>query len=86
MDLGEIGWGGMDLIGLVQDWHQWWAPVNALISLWVPYDTRMFLSGCTSGGPSSSAQLHTVSYIYLGNNLWLLRVWYLILSLKCVHV
>jgi hypothetical protein len=28
MDLGEIGWGGMDWIGLAQDGDQWRALVN----------------------------------------------------------
>jgi hypothetical protein len=60
-----MGWYGLDWSG------SGLGPVNAVISLWVPHDTGMFLSGCTSGGLSNSVQLHTVSYIYLGNNLWL---------------
>jgi hypothetical protein len=36
MDLGEIGWGGVDWIGLAQDRDKWWAVVNAVMNLWVP--------------------------------------------------
>jgi hypothetical protein len=33
MDLGEIDWGGMDLIGLAQDRDKWKALVNAVVNL-----------------------------------------------------
>jgi hypothetical protein len=36
MDLAEIGWGGMDWINLAQDWDQWQALVNMVMSLRVP--------------------------------------------------
>jgi hypothetical protein len=36
MDLREIGWGGMDLIDLVQGRDQWRALVNTVIKLRVP--------------------------------------------------
>jgi hypothetical protein len=36
MDLGEIGWGGVDWIGPVQDRDKWRAFVNAVMNLWVP--------------------------------------------------
>jgi hypothetical protein len=36
MDLLEIGWGGVDLIGLTQDRDKWRALVNAVMSLLVP--------------------------------------------------
>jgi hypothetical protein len=32
MDLREIGWGFMDCIDLVQDWDQWRALVNTVMS------------------------------------------------------
>jgi hypothetical protein len=36
MDLREIGWDGMDWIGLVQDMDQWKALVNTIMNLQVP--------------------------------------------------
>jgi hypothetical protein len=33
MDLGEIGWGGMDWIDLAQDKKQWRALVNMVMNL-----------------------------------------------------
>jgi hypothetical protein len=33
MDLGEIGWGGVDWIGLAQDRDKWRALVNSLMNL-----------------------------------------------------
>jgi hypothetical protein len=36
MDLGEIGWGGVDWIGLAHNRDKWRALVNAVMDLWVP--------------------------------------------------
>jgi hypothetical protein len=36
VDLGEIGWDGMDWIDLAQDRNQWSALVNTVINLQVP--------------------------------------------------
>jgi hypothetical protein len=36
MDLLEIGWGGVDWIGLAQDRDKWRALVNTVMNLWVP--------------------------------------------------
>jgi hypothetical protein len=36
MDLLEIGWGGVDRIGLAQDRDKWTALVNAVMNLRVP--------------------------------------------------
>jgi hypothetical protein len=63
MDLGEIGWGVLDWIGLAQDRDKWGAVVNAVMILRVPYNSGKISSGYTTGGLSSSSQLH--SYIYV---------------------
>jgi hypothetical protein len=36
MDLGEVGWGDVDWIGLAQDRNSWRALVNAIMNLGVP--------------------------------------------------
>jgi hypothetical protein len=36
MDLGEIGWEGLNWIHLTQDRGQWWVLVNVIMNLWVP--------------------------------------------------
>jgi hypothetical protein len=36
MDLGEVGWGDVDWIGLAQDRNRWRALVNSVLNLWVP--------------------------------------------------
>jgi hypothetical protein len=36
MDLGDIGWGGMDWIDMAQDRDQWRALVNTVMNLRVP--------------------------------------------------
>jgi hypothetical protein len=36
MDLGEMGWGGEDWIGLAQGRDKWRALVNSVLNLWVP--------------------------------------------------
>jgi hypothetical protein len=36
MDLGEMGWGGVDWIGLAQDRNRWRALVNLVLKLRVP--------------------------------------------------
>jgi hypothetical protein len=36
MDLLEIGWVGVDWIGLAHDRDKWRALVNAVMFLWVP--------------------------------------------------
>jgi hypothetical protein len=36
MNLGEVGWGGVDWIGLAQDRARWRALPNAVLNLWVP--------------------------------------------------
>jgi hypothetical protein len=36
MDLGEVGWGDVDCIGLAQDRDRWRALVNLVLNLQVP--------------------------------------------------
>jgi hypothetical protein len=36
MDLGEVGWGDVDWIGLAKDRHRWRAVVNSVLNLRVP--------------------------------------------------
>jgi hypothetical protein len=36
MDLGEVGWSDVDLIGLAQDRNRWKALVNSVLNLRVP--------------------------------------------------
>jgi hypothetical protein len=36
MDLGDVGWGDVDRIGLAQDRNRWRALVNAVMKLRVP--------------------------------------------------
>jgi hypothetical protein len=36
MDLGEVGWGDVDWIGLAQDRNRWRALVSAVLNLRVP--------------------------------------------------
>jgi hypothetical protein len=62
MDLGEIGWGVVDWIGLAQDRGKWRALVNSIINLSVPKNKSGNLSSGLTGALSSNAQLHRVSY------------------------
>jgi hypothetical protein len=36
MDLGEVGWGDVDWIGLAQDRNRWRTLANSVLNLWVP--------------------------------------------------
>jgi hypothetical protein len=36
MDLGEVGWGDVDWIGLAQDRNRWRALVNSVMNLRIP--------------------------------------------------
>jgi hypothetical protein len=44
MDLGEIGWVGVDRIHLAQDSDQWQALFNMVMNLQVPYMAGNFLT------------------------------------------
>jgi hypothetical protein len=51
MDLGEVGWGDVDWIGLAKDRNRWRALVNSVLNFRVPLN-----AGKLSSGLSSSAQ------------------------------
>jgi hypothetical protein len=61
MDLGEVGWGNVEWIGLAQDRNRWRALVNSVLNLRVPWNAGKLSNGLTSSGLSVSAQLHIVS-------------------------
>jgi hypothetical protein len=62
LDLGEIGWGGVDWIALAQNRDQWRALVNAIMNILVPEIAGKVSSGLTTDGLSSSAhQFHRVN-------------------------
>jgi hypothetical protein len=60
MDLGEVGWGDVDCIGLAQDRDKWRTLLNSVMNVRVPKNCGKLSSGYTTGGLSSSAQLHRV--------------------------
>jgi hypothetical protein len=53
MDLGEVGWGDVDWIGLAQDRNRWRALVNSVLNLRVPRNAGKLSSSLI--GFSSSA-------------------------------
>jgi hypothetical protein len=61
MDLGEVGWGDVDWIGLAQDRNRWRALMNSVLNLRIPRNAGKLWSGLTSSGLSTSVQLHTIS-------------------------
>jgi hypothetical protein len=61
MDLGEVGWGDVDWIGLAKDRNRWRALVKSVLNLWIPGNAGKLSSGLTSSGLSGRAQLHIFS-------------------------
>jgi hypothetical protein len=59
MDLGEMGWGDVDWIGLAKDRNRCRALVNSVLNLRVPLNAGRLSSGLTYSGLSSSAQFHS---------------------------
>jgi hypothetical protein len=57
----EIGFCGIDWIGLAKDRNRWRAVVNSVLNLQLPCNAGKLSSGLTSSGLSSSAQLHIIS-------------------------
>jgi hypothetical protein len=64
MNLREIGWGGVDWIGLAQDRDRWRDLANSVINLRV---VGKFLSSCTTVGFSRKAKLQVVICIQTGS-------------------
>jgi len=44
MDLQVVGCEDMDWIDLAQDRDRWWALVNAVMNIWIPYSAGNFLT------------------------------------------
>jgi hypothetical protein len=65
MNIGEIGWGGVNLIRLARSRYEWGSLVSAVISLRITENAGKLSSGFTTGGLSSSAQLHRVSLLVI---------------------
>jgi hypothetical protein len=62
MDVGEIGFGGVNLIGLAKGMDKWKTIVHVVMNLPVPQNAGNFSGDCISGALSSSAELQTVSF------------------------
>jgi hypothetical protein len=60
MNLADIGWSGVDWIGLTQDRDRWRVLVNSVMYLRVSPNAGKLSSVCTTGGLSSSAQFHRI--------------------------
>jgi hypothetical protein len=60
MDPLEIGWGGVDWIGLAQDRDKWSVLVNAVMNIRVLNNAGKLSSGYIIDGLSSSSQFHRV--------------------------
>jgi hypothetical protein len=61
MYLGEIGWSGMEWLGLAHNRDQWKALVKAVINFRVPKNAGEFSSVCKTGGLPRRATVHGVS-------------------------
>jgi hypothetical protein len=44
MEFSETQWEGVDWMHLAQDREKWWALVNMVMNIWVPYKVRNFLT------------------------------------------
>jgi hypothetical protein len=66
MDLGEVGWGDVDWIGLAKDRNRWRALVNSVLNLQVPLNAGKL----SSGTQLVSSQVLLCS-VKLGSSLYL---------------
>jgi hypothetical protein len=57
MDHAEVGWGGVDWVGLAEDRDKWRGHLNAVMNLRV--HAGNFSGGCTTCGLSTTAQRHS---------------------------
>jgi hypothetical protein len=60
MDLGEIGWDGVDWIELTEDRDRWRALVNTVMNLRVSYNVGKFMNNYATCGISRKTQIHGV--------------------------
>jgi L-alanine-DL-glutamate epimerase-like enolase superfamily enzyme len=60
-DLGEVGWGDVDWIGLAKDMNRRRALVNSVLNLRDPWNAGKLSNVLTSSGLLSSAQLRRLS-------------------------
>ena len=65
MNFQEVGWAGLDWIDLGEDRDLWWALVNALMNLRVPFLAGNFLTSCGPVSFSGRAVLREVSLFFL---------------------
>jgi hypothetical protein len=61
MNFEEIGWDGVDWIGLAQDRDRRRVLVNAVLHLRVPYNAGKLPSGYTAGGLTSGTKHQRIS-------------------------
>jgi len=61
MDRHKVGCGIVDWIDMIRDRDRWWAFVNAVMNLRVPYKAGNFLTGCKSVSFSLRTLHHGVS-------------------------
>jgi hypothetical protein len=57
MDLGDVGWGGVDWIGLAQGRNRWRGLLNSILNLRVPKNAGKLSSGYIT---YAHARLHRV--------------------------
>jgi hypothetical protein len=63
IDLGEVGLGDVDWIGVTQNWNRWRALANSVLNLRDPQNAGKLSSVLTTGGLSSGSHLHGVRLV-----------------------